>query len=564
MYEDREFDANDRSLGPVENVKNVAWLRPKEMVSNPELFKDGVEPGDICQGQLGDCWFLGGLAVMAGRRDLIGRCINTGEHDEGQGKYVFNFYKFGQWHKITIDDRVPCVQEGPVFASGKDPEETWVMLVEKAYAKLHGTYNHLVGGWVDDALVDMTGGFPDTIFMDDDEWKRKAKDGSLWEVLKSHQASSEYLMGCARSTTGKREEDTGRGILQGHAYSILDVKEACGKKMIKCRNPWGAVEWSGPLSDKDSFWTPERLAEAGHTTEEDGTFIIAYEDFIEEFNKVYMCRLIGEQDYKRVAYKCKWSHSDGTAGGCANNQSWVDNPQYQLQVFDDSSEILLSLQQPDPRMAADGNGNREPIGFSVLDAEADNQKTSEYRELHRSDITPMREETTVVRLDRGIYNIVPFTFDAGKDQDFVFTAASKSDFVLKSLDGHSPMTGNTEPPAGKEPPAVDPNRKKAPPVSPSMGTKERPQDDPGIVGKIVKAVITKLGTRYPQLKSLPVDSIAGYADKAFNQYMQGQKTSSGPAPGGTSSGGADDNVGGLSDAQVKQMKGCLPKGCHIM
>jgi len=41
----------------------AAWLRPKEMVASPTLFA-GTRPalGDVCQGALGDCWFLGAVA----------------------------------------------------------------------------------------------------------------------------------------------------------------------------------------------------------------------------------------------------------------------------------------------------------------------------------------------------------------------------------------------------------------------------------------------------------------------------------------------------------------------
>ena len=40
--------------------------------------------------------------------------------------------------------------------SGKNGE-TWVPLFEKAYAKLHGNYNHLQGGFEFEALEDITG-----------------------------------------------------------------------------------------------------------------------------------------------------------------------------------------------------------------------------------------------------------------------------------------------------------------------------------------------------------------------------------------------------------------------
>ena len=45
---------------------------------------------------------------------------------------------------------------GPIFTRGNG-NELWVMLIEKAYAKLHGSYKDLENGYNTWALVDLTG-----------------------------------------------------------------------------------------------------------------------------------------------------------------------------------------------------------------------------------------------------------------------------------------------------------------------------------------------------------------------------------------------------------------------
>lgn len=43
------------------------------------------------------------------------------------------------------------------FAKSKTEDETWVPLIEKAYAKLHGDYHSLDGGFTSEGVEDLTG-----------------------------------------------------------------------------------------------------------------------------------------------------------------------------------------------------------------------------------------------------------------------------------------------------------------------------------------------------------------------------------------------------------------------
>lgn len=55
---------------------------------------------------------------------------------------------------MTIDDRIPCGADGlPVFAHCIDPEEIWVPLIEKAMAKMLGTYEALDGGYLEEGMI---------------------------------------------------------------------------------------------------------------------------------------------------------------------------------------------------------------------------------------------------------------------------------------------------------------------------------------------------------------------------------------------------------------------------
>ena len=59
---------------------------------------------------------------------------------------------------IMLDDYFPCynAKSGPAFSKGK-MSEIWVLLLEKAYAKVYGSYHAIEMGFASHALRDLTG-----------------------------------------------------------------------------------------------------------------------------------------------------------------------------------------------------------------------------------------------------------------------------------------------------------------------------------------------------------------------------------------------------------------------
>lgn len=82
------------------------------------------------------------------------------------GMYVLMFYRNRKPVIIQIDDYFPCHKRLNTHAyvkvkSSREVNEIWPMLIEKAYAKMYGSYPRIEGGLVDAAFEDLTNGAPD-------------------------------------------------------------------------------------------------------------------------------------------------------------------------------------------------------------------------------------------------------------------------------------------------------------------------------------------------------------------------------------------------------------------
>ncbi len=115
------------------------------------------------------------------------------------------------------------------FAQNKDQNETWLPLMEKAYAKAHGDYDSLTGGWIGEGLEDLTGGVTTELLMSD-----IFDTDSFWDNELSR-VNEEFLFGC---TTGLLDGGYGDrdGITEGHAYNIMEARTLKnGTRLLKLR-----------------------------------------------------------------------------------------------------------------------------------------------------------------------------------------------------------------------------------------------------------------------------------------------------------------------------------------
>ncbi|XP_071800051.1 calpain-9-like isoform X1 [Asterias amurensis] len=481
LYEDPEFPAVEKSLFFSQSPgKRFEWKRPHELCENPQLFVGGASRFDIAQGELGDCWFLAALASLSLDDYLLKRvCPEDQGFDRNNycGAFYFQFWQYGKWVEVIIDDRLPTYNGRLVFVHSESNNEFWSALLEKAYAKLHGSYEALKGGNVVEAMEDFTGGFSETHDL-------KKAPRNLFKILFGAY-NSDSQMGCSIDQAGRgTEAKLDNGLIVGHAYTITDVKRVSlpsypkPVRLIRIRNPWGQVEWNGRWSDKSYEWksvSDRQRKELGLETKDDGEFWMEYTDFLREYSRVDICHLSPDKAPGGKKKKSKWvvSEIEGrwqknmSAGGCRNfpDTFWI-NPQIEMMLEEEDDEeddddedddgspaakqkgatVMIGLLQKNRRKQIKMGIGNLTIGFAIYEYK-DGQKTEKLpKDFFLRNASKARSDTFIntreimgrFKMKPGRYCIIPSTFEQHKEGDFlirIYSLKKASSVTLEDKTG---------------------------------------------------------------------------------------------------------------------------------
>lgn len=313
--------------------QDTLWIRPT--VLNPpgeplDLF-NGIDPNDIMQGALGDCWLLSAVSALAEFPAFIEDSLFVTKRLSPTGRYELRMYDAAEarFKIVVFDDAIPCAPPKwwewprPLFAQPSQ-NEIYILLIEKCFAKLAGSYSKLSGGYPLLAWMTMTG------CEDLQSWKRSRAGGALsrkWQLsqvavdkvrenpfnfqrmytratddFKSDAQLFDYLVQCdgrnyimAASISGSSvEKARDDGLVERHAYSLIAVKRSHEFMLAKLRNPWGNErEWKGEWSDGSAEWArhPEVKRDLDHHERDDGIFWMQFADFVSIFDGIQICAI---------------------------------------------------------------------------------------------------------------------------------------------------------------------------------------------------------------------------------------------------------------------------------
>ncbi|XP_047444824.1 calpain-10 [Mugil cephalus] len=496
LFEDRDFPDEDASLfsdrfTPIARLQgDITWLRPQEICQAPALFPDNINLAHVKQGLLGDCWFLCACTFLLKSKQLLNKVLPPDQPQWGdssyRGSFRFCFWQRGHWTEVTIDDRLPCINSSLCFSRCHSPTAFWVALLEKAYAKLYGSYEQLWAGQVSEALVDLTGGLTEHWSLGDfgleeeEEGERTEQDSDQvrrrrLDLNLLYPVRDDCALSCSTHSTpgGVSELD------QYHALTVmewLDVKKLSeGEvRLLRIRNPWGRCCWGGAWICGAGWSTVDPVCASDlRARVAEGEFWLDEAEFMTHFDDVTVGYPISEEGHLKSIYTgnlLPHSHQltgrwvkGHSAGGSRNSSGYSSNPKFWLKVCE-KGEVLVTLLQHRKRK------NPEKHAQTPLE-DSKNTKHQHYQAiaLHAWKVEKKRfnlsrmlnkppcasthchayEREVVLRrqLEPGYYLLIPSTYQPGAEARFlirVFSSSATSLSALKSPAPSLPLTTDGE------------------------------------------------------------------------------------------------------------------------
>ena len=375
---------NDVTQSDLHGWENIVWSRVENILAtkNYQVFLDKIEEKDIIQGTLGDCYLLSAVAALCKYSNQIEKLFFIKEKSN-EHCYGCYFKINGIWKLILIDDYFPCYGNiGKNFAfTSTNGNEIWVILLEKAWAKINGNYAKIIGGEPHEIFDLFTNAYSERIKV------KTGLENEIWKKLSRGQNEGFLITaGTSGDTYYLNLEEV--GLVPGHAYTILGIKQIFeGERLIHLRNPWGNGEWCGDWSDNSYRWNQSNRQECNQLVRKnDGEFWMSLSDFCKYFIVIGMCHLYQNYYYFVLHVPRKISK--------------VGAFLTRLEVKNDCTHLYLMLHQKNPRVTLkDGTYQKSVISYIML-------FDSNYNYIKANSDNSYHNQGIELNLNKGVYYLI--------------------------------------------------------------------------------------------------------------------------------------------------------------
>mmetsp|Transcript_35334 Transcript_35334/g.77389 ORF Transcript_35334/g.77389 Transcript_35334/m.77389 type:complete len:591 (-) Transcript_35334:55-1827(-) len=267
-------DLDSLAMLPAEWVR-LSALESVQLFPQPRPGRPTIL-GRVFQGRLKNMYFVEALQAIATRPQLVTTMFI--DFAANLGFYVVRFFKNGCWTSEYVDDYMPFDAFGGPMCCRSDtfPSPAWPCILEKAYAKLHCSWESIgFGGDVEDALADLTGGVCGRFGVKDVAIDR------LFAYLYYWQTESLFVTRLDDAACRSKGVDL-----------AVDAAYAIHRVVFKDHYMFVQLVCGGNIPPSVQEAVPPQVGVDFAETLNDGFFWLRMEDFTAYFSLIIECRLV--------------------------------------------------------------------------------------------------------------------------------------------------------------------------------------------------------------------------------------------------------------------------------
>lgn len=277
------------------------------MSGEPQLFVGDIDPKNILEGYLGNSYFVSALRALAENPANIKRLFDMKKATK-EGQYFVNFCLNGENYKIEVDDYIPYCDKmnKPAFSRSTNKNELWPMILEKAWAKVSGSYENSIQGLCCESFRALTGAPV--------EYINHTYIQEVWKKIFDAYHQGSTICAMAEKENIQKTNFDDMDLFSAYAYSIVKVHEfdsEDGKiRLVKLRNP-GNQKWLNMFSDTSKVWKEEvKQNVSSKPQDDDDCLFISIEDYLCYFRTTLICQ--ADSSFNASSLRCKHNFGDSS------------------------------------------------------------------------------------------------------------------------------------------------------------------------------------------------------------------------------------------------------------
>ncbi len=266
--------------------ERAVWMRAEQLFSGQKFaVLETVQPSAVHQGILADCYFLSSLSSLAKNPDRVRKLFLSSSRSPDGCYRIYGFIN-GVKKLFEVDDYfVTDPTTNSLAFAHPEGRELWVLLLEKLWAKVNGSFTNIEYGEEFEALNFLTGA-PTECYV---HTTMTVAWDELWVRILTADRDS-CILTCSTKTNQPEEAFARVGLQQYHVYSLLraaEVRDAVGKtkRLLVLRDPQHMTNWRGSSE-------AEKAAADTLVMTECDCFAISFEKYMEYFKETTICRYI--------------------------------------------------------------------------------------------------------------------------------------------------------------------------------------------------------------------------------------------------------------------------------